>query len=67
MAEDIRPLASCMCRRYNSQCGRTATQEDLLCDVCRGGCGSGGTGFFGGPMTVVEHIKRPVVTWRRDG
>lgn len=34
----MRQLATCRCSTAKTNCDRLATQEDLLCDVCREGC-----------------------------
>lgn len=42
-----RALATCQCKRARRACERTATQEDLRCDVCRAGCAQYGFGAVG--------------------
>lgn len=64
-----KPLALCQCERWRpaAACKRTATQEDLLCDPCRGGCSAAGFAPAGTPadqipMTSV-HMEQVVTVW----
>lgn len=61
-----RPLAICQCRRYGAACSTTASQEDLLCDVCREGCSLLSIGPVGGTPEECRpygHIAPPKPTW----
>ncbi|MER7131223.1 hypothetical protein [Streptosporangium saharense] len=62
----MRDLLVCQCRRTRDACTRTATQEDIRCDVCRGGCAQIGFGAPGTPpdqITVSGHWEPPFTAW----
>ncbi|GAA2990544.1 hypothetical protein GCM10017559_08210 [Streptosporangium longisporum] len=65
----MRDLITCQCSRGTPACQRTATQEDFLCDVCRGGCsqiGFGSPGASFDDIQMTSHWEAPTVTFEGD-
>ena len=60
-------LAACQCTWFApSVCKREASQEDLLCDLCRAGCAAVDFAPVGTPadqVPVTAHQPMPVTVW----